>query len=139
MGDIVGFIAVFACIGWCLYCVFAAVKRKQQNAIQKHLLDKFSSASDLSQFLQSPAGQKYAAGLSDAATSTRSSVLNSVRLGIILIFGGFAFRVIRPTWPEQLNALRATGTIGIMLGIGFLVSAAVSWFIAKKLKSEQAS
>lgn len=139
MPEFVPFFAVMGLVVWGLYCVFAAVKRKQQNAIQKHLIDKFSSASDLSQFLQSPAGQKYAAGISDAVTSPRNSVLNSVRLGIILIFGGFGFMVIRPAWPQQLNSMRAAGVIGIMLGVGFLVSAGVSWFIAKRLKSEQAN
>lgn len=139
MSDIVPFVAFFALTIWVLYSVFAAIRRTQQNAVQKHLLNKFSSASDLSQFLQSPVGQKYAASLSDKVTSPHSSILNSVRLGIILIFAGFAFMVIRPTWPQQLNTMRATGIVGIMLGIGFLVSAAVSWFIAKRLKSEQAN
>lgn len=139
MPEFVPFFSFMGLIVWGLYSVFAAVKRKQQNAIQKHLLDKFSSASDLSQFLQSPAGQKYAASFSDTVTSPHSSVLSSVRLGIILIFAGFAFMVIRPAWPQQLNTMRATGVVGIMLGIGFLVSAAVSWFIAKRLNSEQAN
>lgn len=134
-GEFAAFCIAWSFFGSILYGVYAFLRRRQQNGMQKHLLDKFSSASDLAQFLQSPAGQSYTASLSGAFTSSRNAVLGSVRLGIILIFAGTAFMVMRLD-GQGPRVAQAIGVLGIMLGIGFLVSAVASWFIAKKVKSE---
>lgn len=140
MSDLAAFLFLFGIGGSIIYLVFSVVRRKQQNAMQKHLLDKFSSTRDFTEFVQSPAGQKYVAGFSDAVTKPGASILTSVRIGIILIFGGMAFFAIHTT-PEAREApfvLRGVGTLISMLGLGFLVSGIASFVIAKRIKSEQA-
>lgn len=141
MGDLARFLIVFGFGGSIIYFVFSVLRRRQQNAMQKHLLDKFSSTRDFTEFVQSPAGQKYVAGFSDAVTKPDASILASVRVGIILIFAGLAFFLIR-TLPEAQEApyvLHGIGTLISMLGLGFLVSGCASYLIAKKIKSEQAN
>jgi hypothetical protein len=138
MGDIAAFFSLFGLGGGLIYLIFATLRRRQQNVMQKHLLDKFSSAHDFAEFLQSPAGQNYVASLSDPGTTEQKSILGSVRLGIVLFFAGGAFFAMRGNYPQELNAIRGVGMLLCMLGVGFLVSALASHFIAKKLKSEQA-
>jgi hypothetical protein len=139
MGDVAAFLIVFGFGGSLIYLIYSVVRRTQQNAMQKHLLDKFSSTRDFTEFVQSPAGQKYVAGLSDAVTKPGASILTSVRIGIVLVFVGLAFFLIRPI-PDAHEGpfvLRGVGTLVSMLGAGFLVSGLVSYLIAKKIKAEQ--
>ena len=63
--------------GWVVYLVASMVRRKQKNDMQKALLEKFSSAHDFAEFMQSPAGQKYVMGFAEAVTGPRNSILNS--------------------------------------------------------------
>ena len=138
--DVIAFIALVGLLSAIFYMFFSAIRRKQQSVMQKHLLDKFSSTQDFTEFVQSPAGQKYVAGFTDSVTKPYASILNAMRIGIVLIFFGLAFFLI-PVMPEAHEGpyvLRGIGTLLAMLGTGFLVSAAASYVIAKKLKSEQA-
>lgn len=137
--DVLAFVALLGSGGWLVYLIFSAVRRKQQNAMQKHLLDKFSSTHDFTEFVQSPTGQKYVAGISDAVTTPSASILTSVRIGIIVIFVGAAFFAMRVTDTEARHAFQGMGTLLVMLGLGFLVSGAVSHLIAKRIKSDQAN
>jgi small-conductance mechanosensitive channel len=120
-----------------VYLVFSLIRRRQQNAMQKHLLDKFSSAQDFSEFVQSPAGQKYVAGFSDRVADPHASILNSVRIGIVVLFLGIALFLVRTVNPDGYYFFRGLATVLTLLGIGFVVSSMVSYQIAKRIKSEQ--
>ena len=61
-------------LGWVAYLVASMVRRKQKNDMQKALLEKFSSAHDFAEFMQSPAGQKYVLNFAEAVTSPRNSI-----------------------------------------------------------------
>jgi hypothetical protein len=119
----------FAFIGWIIYLTAGLIKRRQQSVMQKHLIDRFASAQDFAQFIQSPAGQKYVAGFTDVVTSPRNSILSSVRTGFVLMFMGMGFLAgANGGWITF-----RIGWVSFLVGIGFLVSAAVSYFLAKKL------
>lgn len=136
--DLIGFFASFGFLTAVLWLVFSVIRRKQQSSMQKHLLDKFSSTRDFTEFVQSPAGQKYVAGFTDSVTKPYASIVNSLRIGIVLIFFGLAFFMI-PVMPDAHEGpyvLRGIGTLVSMLGTGFVVSAIASYAIAKRLKSE---
>jgi hypothetical protein len=117
-------------MGWIIYLAASLIRRRQQSMMQKHLLDRFASAQDFAQFIQSPAGQKYVTGFTDVVTTPRNSILSSVRTGFVLMFlgmgclaganggGWITFRI---------------GWVSFTVGLGFLVSAAVSYFLVKKL------
>lgn len=139
-GDVLAFFGLMGTLASVFYFTFSMVRRKQQNAMQKHLLDKFSSTHDFTEFVQSPAGQKYVASFSDAVTKPHASILSSLRIGIVVLFVGLAFFLI-PVTPDDHHApyvLHGIGTLVSMLGAGFLVSAIAAYAIAKRLKSEQA-
>jgi thymidine phosphorylase len=74
--------------GSLLYIVATAMRRKQQNEMQRHMLDKFAAAKDFADFVQSPAGQKYVMSFSEATTSSHNAILSSVRTGLVLLFAG---------------------------------------------------
>src|SRR5215469_10656073 len=119
-------LSMWAFFGSALYIIATTLRRKQRNAMQQHVLDKFASAKDFADFIQSPAGQKYVMRFADTAASAKASVLNSVRLGIVLMFMGFGLQTIGPV-PMRIGLLVVT------IGVGFLVSAAISYVLSRKL------
>ena len=127
-------LTMWAFFGYVLYLVTVAIRRKQKNAMQQHVLDKFASAKDFADFVQSPAGQKYVMSFADTATSSQSAILNSVRTGVVLLSLGLGIQFTNFGSPSQLP-LRI-GIVLAMLGIGFLVSAAISFWLARKLHRE---
>lgn len=122
-------------MGWVAYLIASMIRRKQKNDMQRALLEKFSSAHDFAEFMQSPAGQKYVLNFTDAVTSPLSSVLNAVKIGIVMFFSGPALVVA--SQRHDLWFLDAMGMLLTLGGVGFLVSAVVSYFLLKKIKSAE--
>ena len=114
-------------MGWVAYLIASMVRRKQKNDMQKALLEKFSSAHDFAEFMQSPAGQKYVLTFADAVTSPRDSILNSMRIGFVLMFGGVGCLLASQGWIA-----RPIGMVTFLVGIGFLTSSGVSYLLIKK-------
>lgn len=117
---------------WGLYIVTIFVRRKHQSTMQKALLEKFASAHDFAEFMQSPAGQKYVMSFTDAVTSPRNAILKSVQVGIVLIFVGAGF--LSAGGPYVLLT-EGFGNVFVCVGFGFLISALVSYFLSRKLDS----
>jgi hypothetical protein len=128
--DMMAGFAMIGFFGWGLYLVASFLRRKQQDAMQKHLLEKFASAQDFAAFVQSPVGQKYVMSLSSAVTSPRNSILSSVQIGIVTLSLGPGLVVAGQRY--QFWILETLGMVSFCLGLGFLVSAAASYFLVKK-------
>lgn len=121
-------LAAWGLFAWVAYLAASMVRRKQKNDMQKVLLEKFSSAHDFAEFMQSPAGQKYVLGFADAVTSPRNSILTSIRTGFVLMFAGMGCLAgAQGGWVTF-----RIGWVSFLVGIGFLVSAGVSYFLSKK-------
>ena len=127
-------LTMWAFFGTVLYIVGSSLRRKQRNAMQQRVLDKFASAKDFADFVESPAGQKYVMSFADTATSSQSAILNSVRTGVVLLSMGLGFQFAN-LGSTSLLPLRI-GIVLAMLGIGFLVSAAISFWLARKFQRE---
>jgi hypothetical protein len=132
--DILGGLAAIGFLGWGIYLVASFLRRRQQDAMQKHLLEKFASAQDFATFVQSPAGQKYVMNLSSAVTSPRNSILSSVRTGIVLMFLGVGFANVSVT-NHANEWLHSLGSVVLLLGLGFLFAGVAAHFLAKKIRN----
>jgi hypothetical protein len=127
-------ISTIGLCGWFLYLAAANRRRKQKNDMQKALLDKFSSAHDFAEFMQSPAGQKYVLTFADAVTRPIDSIMNSVKIGIVMVFSGGA---LASFGNGQRWIVDAGGTVLAVTGVGFIVSAVVSYILFRKLKPSE--
>src|SRR5215475_996941 len=127
MKDVFMMLTMWAFFGTALYIIATTLHRRQRNQMQQHMLDKFASAKDFADFVQSPAGQKYVMSFADTAAGAKASILNSVRLGIVLIFVGFGLQTM------GFGAMRI-GLLVVTIGVGFLVSAAISYVLSRKLR-----
>ena|SRR5215472_15657732 len=136
--ELLGGIAFFSFFVFVIYLLASALRRRQQNAMQRHLLEKFSSAKDFADFMQSPAGQKYVMGFTDAVTSPRNSILSSMRTGIVLIGLGAGMATGSFSGNIVANDLLHTGAnVSVCVGLAFVASAALSYFLARKVGSEE--
>ena len=126
-------LATFGLFGWVAYLGASIVRRKQKSDMQKAWLDKFSSAHDLAEFMQSPAGQKYVQSF--AVTGPFNSMMNAVKIGIVLLFAGAA--LVASGQRHQIWLLDTMGMLATCIGAGFLISAAISYLLYRRMKSAE--
>jgi hypothetical protein len=114
---------------------------KVQTEAHTKILDRFTANEDLLAYIQTPAGARFlesspirldAGPRSVAAPLGR--ILWSVQGGVVLMAGGLGMQYVSGRLPSGLaEPLRTLGVLGIAIGIGFLVSSAVSYLISKRL------
>jgi len=122
-------------VAWVAYLAASMIRRKQKNDMQKALLEKFSSAHDFAEFMQSPAGQKYVLNFTDEVTGPLNSVMNAVRIGIVLLFAGAA--LVASGQRHNIWLLDTMGMLSTCVGAGFLISAAISYLLYRRMKSAE--
>lgn len=108
-------------------------RRQRENAktwaeVQGKLIDKFGSADEVVRYLESDASRDLLAGQSATPASPHGRILDSVHFGLLVAAGGIGFLVAGAVSDRQVaEVMRVVGTIGLVLGIGFIVSALASW------------
>ncbi|MGA2588556.1 MAG: hypothetical protein ABSH32_01450 [Bryobacteraceae bacterium] len=115
---------------------------KVQTDAHTKLLDRFTANEDLLAYIQSPAGAKFleSSPISlDAAPRSVGAplgrILWSVQGGVVLIAGGIGLHIVggRVADVPASQSLHALGVIGIALGLGFVISAIISFVISQRL------
>lgn len=101
--------------------------------LQGKLLDRLTAAGELQSYIASDAGKRFI----EAATVERSDphgrILASVQSGILLIAVGFALEISRNVVDGNANGvLRLFGTLGMVVGAGFLVSGATVFVLSRR-------
>ncbi len=114
---------------------------KVQTEVHTKLLDRFTGNEDLMAYIQSPAGSKFLESSPiriDPAPkgigAPTGRILLALQAGVVLAALGIGLLVASGLVSQYATPpLRVLGTLGIALGIGFAVSAAVSYFVSSKL------
>ncbi len=115
---------------------------RAQSELQSKLIDRFSSSDDLIAYLQSPAGKALTEPpvLPQAAARPMGAPLSrifwSLQSGIVVSALGAGLIVVGKTIAtndEFADVLDGFGIVVLMIGIGFTVSAAVSYFLSQRL------
>jgi hypothetical protein len=112
-----------------LYLIYSGYQTKQRMAVRRAVIDKFTSAQDFAAFLQSPGGQRFVADLSGSESPART-VMAAIQRGIVLALLGAGV-----WWAGvKIQSTAELATLGLLLvcvGIGILVSAAISYWLSK--------
>jgi hypothetical protein len=141
MSDIVPmimFLGLCAAV-WRVAVVIAESRRRQamarmQSEVHHKLIEKFASGHELTDFLQTPGGVQLIGSLEDAPAKTRPAegILRSTQIGVILTLLGLGFmslkQVVRGLDKEPPVVI---GILILSLGIGFLVSSAISFRLSR--------
>jgi hypothetical protein len=126
--DAIG-IGIFLLLVLAIVLVYNSNQQAQRNAMRRALIEKFGSAQDLGTFLQTSGGRQFMADLSTGNAS--ASILASVQKGIILFLLGFGFAS-----AGGMNSAKPVVGIGAIIcctGIGFLVSAVVTYIMSRAM------
>ncbi|HKX00206.1 MAG TPA: hypothetical protein VJN43_20875 [Bryobacteraceae bacterium] len=114
---------------------------KIQTEVHTKLLDRFTANNELLTYIQSPAGSKFLESSPitlDAAPRSLGAPLGrimwSVQGGVVLIAGGIGLQVVSGRVVDSASQpLHALGVLGIALGLGFVISAIISFVISQRL------
>ena len=105
---------------------------QEKTALRKQLLDKFGSANELTAFLATPQGQNFL--IEQGSDDGRGQSKNKQRI-IGLMIAGIVCAVLGAGFLGLMYYIKAfdyPGVLVLALGVGFLVSAAVTYQLYKK-------
>jgi hypothetical protein len=114
---------------------------KLQSEVHGKLIDKFTSNQELAAYMETDAGRKFleAAPIPIGIEQGRrmpsavARVLTPLQAGIVMVLLGIGLLTLRHAGPDMDTPMLFFGTIVLMPGIGFIISAGVSWLLAAKL------
>ena len=147
VGEVMGmivFVIILTALLWLLRVLLENRRWNRILALQSDvhgkLLDKFGSNQELLAYMNTEAGKRFLeaaplpAGpeLSAPARMSLARVLMPLQAGVVLTLLGSGLFMLRDN--PQLDSrgpLIALGTIGIMLGIGFIISAVLAFMVAR--------
>ncbi len=128
-------VGILAVLGWIVRTIVHSVRAqriaKLQAELQTRLLDKFGSSQELVGYLESAAGQRFLESATIERRNPYGRILGSVQAGTILTLVGLALFFLEGRWPETEEGFLFLATLGVALGIGFLLSGAAAYFLSK--------
>jgi len=134
LGPMIGSVSIMVVCAWMLKMGLDHRRRTKlmnyQYDLQAKLLDKFSSSGELMEYLQGDVGEQFLLSATAERSDPRGRILGSVQTGLVLLTGGVAFMFLRGQIVEAEEGFVLLGTLGIALGVGFIISAAdqrTSW------------
>ncbi len=113
---------------------------KAQGELHTRLIDKFATNQELSAYLESEAGKRLFEGAPIALGSGQqpglpnvvARVLTPVQIGTVMVLLGIGLLILPLHGAGYIGSLVA-GTLVLMPGIGFILSAGITWILARRL------
>lgn len=115
---------------------------KLQTEVHGKLIDKFGSNQELLTYMGTDAGKRFleAAPISvgfepdQRVPNAVARVLNPLQIGVVLTLLGIGMLAIRHSLGKEMSSpMLLMGTAVLMPGIGFILSAALTWVLAGRL------
>jgi hypothetical protein len=114
---------------------------KLQSEVHGKLIDKFSSNQELALYMGTEAGKRFleAAPIpvgfepEQRMPNAVARVLTPLQIGIVLVLLGAGFFLLRHAGSEMATPMLVLGTLAMMPGFGFIISAGVTWVLATRL------
>lgn len=129
-------ISTFSCIGFFIWMVGDIIRKtrvtRAQSDMQTKLIDKFGSSQELLDYMKTDAGQRFIEAAPVEAPPKRNPytrILRSITAGTILTSLGIGFVSLASRAGDDAPVV--FGTIALAIGLGFLVSAGISYFLSK--------
>jgi len=112
-----------------------------QTDIYNKLLDKFSSNEEMLAYIRSESGKRFldsatlpfGTGMQPQIPNPVARVLTPLQLGIVLAVVGIGLMFLRGRIPDAAMPLSVFGTLSLMAGIGFIISAGLAFGLAHHL------
>ena len=142
--DLVLVPTVLLLVGWTLYLLFWRYQVTTQARLQRvesfnKLIEKFGTAKEFTDFIQTEEGKKMIADPTTPPLNPLGKVLRFLQAGILFIMIGGAYRVnalrlegqTDPNYFHQMMDSEYWGTLALFVGAGFIVIAGVSFILTR--------
>jgi hypothetical protein len=114
---------------------------KMQGEVHGKLIDKFTSNQELALYMDTEAGKRFleAAPIpvsvepSQRVPNAVARVLTPLQAGIVMVLLGIGLLLLRKAGPDMNTPMLVLGTVVLMPGIGFIISAGITWMLAARL------
>lgn len=135
----------FGMIAWIVYVIVDGNRRKERLKVftdfHAKLIDRMGSSTEFATFLQSEGGRRFLESLSVEKGHPGNRIMTAVQTGLVMAALGFGFFVagsdfavnVNRASDWDVNGFRVAGALFVSLGVGFLLSAISSFFLAKSL------
>ena len=112
-----------------------------QTNVHGKLIDRFGNNEELLSYMNTEAGRRFleAAPIpidfehDRRVPAALSRVLVPLQIGIVLTLLGSGFLILRHSLPEASKPLLVFGMVVLMPGLGFIISAGITWLLATRL------
>ena len=135
LGPMIGSVGIMVVFAWMLKMGLDHRRRTKlmnyQHDLQSKLLDKFGSSGELMEYLQGDIGEQFLISATAEKSDPRGRILGSIQTGLVLLSGGVAFMFLRGQIAEAEEGFVLLGTLGVALGVGFIISAGVAYALSK--------
>ena len=141
---LLGATAFFAAVIWALK-LFIENRRwsrifKLQSEVHGRIIDKFASSQELAGYMETDAGKRFleAAPIALNAPEQRmpnavARVLTPLQIGVVMVLMGIGFLMLRHLRMDYQTPMTVLGVMVLMPGIGFILSAGITWALAGHL------
>ena len=110
---------------------------KVHEDVHTKLIDKFASGQELTTYMESDAGRRLLEwtppSIEGRMPFAAGRILWSLQAGLILGLAGIGLLSVRHYVPDAAQPLLVFGMLGLTIGLGFCLSAALSYGISKHL------
>lgn len=112
-----------------------------QTDVHGKLMDKFGTSPELLSYMNTEVGKRFleAAPITVGFERTQpvpspvARVLTPLQIGVVMSLLGAGLLMLRHNLPEDAAPLLVIGIVMLMPGLGFIISAAITWVLAKHL------
>ena len=133
--EVIVFPIMFGLFGFVVWTIFSTIARfktaKLQAGIQTKLLEKFGSGQELLAYVQGDAGKRFLESLAMEQRTPYGRILGAAQAGVVLVLLGLGLLFLRGAIRGAEEGFLIGGTITLSLGLGFGLSAALSYFLSK--------
>lgn len=138
---------VFLCVlGALLWLIHVLLENRRWNRIFKlqsdvhgKLIERFATSQEVLTYMSTEAGKRFleatpiAVGFERAlpVPSPIARVLTPMQIGIVMVLLGAGLISLRHSIPDAASPLLALGTVVLMPGLGFIISAGITWWMSR--------
>ncbi len=139
------FICVLSALLWLIHVVLENRRWskifKLQSEVHGKVMDKFASSQELMTYMNTDVGKRFleAAPIpvgferNQPVPSPVARVLTPLQIGVVMTLLGIGFFFLSHSLPEDATPMLVVGVVLLMPGLGFIISAGITWILARHL------
>ncbi len=133
LGEILGPGMAILFFAWVVKLFFDWKRLKLKDSLNHKLMDKFGTSQDLVQFVEKDGGKTFLNSLVIPSINSRNQLLSSISKGVILTCLSIGLFIVAGMFTnDAAQFFKVIGILSIALGLGFIITTAVSYLLSKK-------